>query len=144
MRNPESVFPANKPYNAILSALKADERLKNIVGERITMNPPQKFVFPLIFCHIVGYTMRDITDDRKVVAFDDNLRIRVMAPQTWTRGQMEEVSNIIEEILMEFFQEKIGDITVFNINPTNSGIFFDSDTNHEYKSLEYSYDIVYG
>lgn len=107
MAIPESTFPPNKPYKAIYDALLADPYLQSVVDDRITHYAPQKQIFPLIFGHLVGDTLRDISDDRKVLSFDDDFRVRFMAPSTWSRDEMEVVSKKIEEIINTFFQEKV-------------------------------------
>jgi len=143
------LMPVTLDFTAIVNAIKANTKISNLIGDRVTFMPPQKWKFPYVFFDVYSQTQLN-SDDRQAVYFQCSCWWRLIAPSSWTRTQMD---NLMAEILLTiqtFERTTIDARTVWN-NVTaeiyrveiNKPVFFDDINEKWYKTLINDVDFEY-
>lgn len=107
-------------FTEIVDAIKAEPSINTIIGDRITFMPPQKATFPYVFFDVYSQTQMK-SDDRHAVYFQCSCAWRLVAPDLWSRKEMDDFMQKILLIIQTFERKTINASTIGN--PVTANIF---------------------
>jgi len=144
------MIPRNLEYTDIPSAILANPLISNKIGNKLTLNPPQKADTPYLFFTVL-WPYQYTTDERAGIFYWHSTDWRLVAPSSWTEKEMRDFMDIVHFEVQKFERTvhpgtHIGistEVEIFRIEKKWTGIFFDDRNNKGYKSLIYTLEIYY-
>lgn len=144
------MIPKNLEYTDIPSAILTNPLISSKIGNRLTLNPPQKWESAYVFFTVL-WPYQWTSDERAGIFWWHSTDWRLVAPSSWTEKEMRDFMDILHFEVQKFEGTKhpgthigeVAEVEIFRIEKKWPWIFFDDVNNKGYKSLIYTLEIYY-